>query len=588
MLRSAIALSLAVVAHGAKLNPDPKCAQLTTNNEESWSVVNATSKTCTGQWILGYPQMGFPDHHPSSKTWWMKRLSDTGKSDEDHHDRLYFGGLPSERDIKFLYEGGTDAILYIGQVGAGVTHGLMPIPTTAESAAIAKEVGILSHTVDAGLETADVDKIAAFLDFALENTGQSDAANPKVTNGPVYVVSENPVDAIEALQAYRARKNLIPTTDGATVQVQAQRDIQNHGFDMSLEAFKAVCREGKLTCADSELTKIEGGVVAVAEQGLKYHWLKYLFQIGKVGVFDAGQIQKFHVKALKEANIKSVINMRIVEPINMINVAKAVGIHATGAADWAKANPGLIIDSTRPNSYVCQYPDNITTTEYTACAENGHNFETKNPLEWGDDKALNPADEGKDLEAAGISYFHLPVSTGALPTPIPFDAAAFKKYSAQFIAAVNKAQEEGGHVLFHCTIGYRTGAFPTALLGALVEGGVTVEYPSRKYTADTAAPQLTYTEMANMMHGWGYDVKDQVTGHRFELGSDLLFSTLKTLKFNGTVDWTTGKVTGDIVDRPTAAATPTAAPPAGLGSSAMNTSASLAAVAIAFVAAMFA
>lgn len=482
----------------------------------------------------------------------MKRLSDTGKSDEDHHDRLYFGGLPSVRDLKFLYEGGTDAILYIGSVGDGVKHGLMPIPNREAAKATCAEVGLLFGEISYtdGFTTENIDGIIDFLDFALKHTGQSDPNNAAVANGPVYVVAEDPRVAIEALQLFRANRGLIPSPTPVTI---AQQDMNNHGFEMSDTTLAKICSTlGETTC---EKLSLPTDVVVTAEQGLQYHWLKYLFQIGKVGVFDAGQIQKFHVKALQDANIKSVINMRIAEPINMINVAKAVGIATTGAADWVAANAGLVIDSDRPTSYVCQYPDDITTTEYKDCTENGFNFETKNPLEWGDDNALNPADEGVDLEAAGISYFHIPVSSMAKPDSIPFDAETFKMYGDQFIAAINKAEELGGNVLFHCTIGYRTGAFPTALLGALVEGGATVEYPSRVYTPDAAAPQLSYDQMANMMHGWGYDVKDQVTGHRFELGSDLLFSTLDTLKFDGSVDWATGRVTGKIITRPACSAT---------------------------------
>jgi hypothetical protein len=248
----------------------------------------------------------------------MNRLSDTGKSDADHHDRLYFGGLPSERDLKFLYEGDTDAILYIGNVGEGVKHGLMPIPTTEAAAEACSEAGILHHTVGStDLTSTDIDMVTLFLDFALANTGQSDVNNAAVTNGPVYVVSEDPRVAMEALQIFRARKGLIP----APAVTVAQQDMNNHGFDMSAGTLASICTAlSETTCAQLSLP---ADVVAVAEQGLEHHWLKYLFQIGKVGVFDAGQIQKFHVKALQDANIKSVINMRIAEPINMINVAQA-------------------------------------------------------------------------------------------------------------------------------------------------------------------------------------------------------------------------------------------------------------------------
>ena len=109
------------LAQGSAAAKCGKCVEETAkcvkNEAGVWTVVPdiKTTASCTApnQWILASPQMPYPDHHPSSKTHWMKRMSDTRQTDADHHDHLYIGGQPAERDIKLLYEAGVDAILNV-------------------------------------------------------------------------------------------------------------------------------------------------------------------------------------------------------------------------------------------------------------------------------------------------------------------------------------------------------------------------------------------------------------------------------------------------------------------------------------------
>lgn len=541
----------------------------------SWSVTaDTTASTCataSGQWILQFPQTGYPDHHPLPKTWWMKRLSDTGGADDDHHDRLYFGGRPSERDMKLMYEAGVDAILSLDTSTTADAMGVMPLPTTAEAAAVAAEAGMLYHTLAAAdyTSTAGVDEIAAFMDFALANTGQASSGN-----GPIYVQDARGFDAVGAVQLFRARRGLINQPSGSTKTAQAIQEASHHGFTLSADVIQAIARE---TGETYDATTMAGEMSTVAQATANtamqsYHWLKYLYNIGEVGVFDAGQIQKFHVNALVDANIKVVINMRQgqevsgawaaapQEPVNLLNLGfggSTKGIEGTGEAAFDSANPGLIIAPDRDPSWICTYPAGIAYTSYSPCVDNtAYKFESKNTLEWGDAVGQNTRDEGVDLEAAGITYMHLPVG-GNMDPAIPFNPAAFLRYAPQFIEAINTAQAAGGHVLFHCTIGYRTGAFPTGLLGVITETETT--------------PQLTRTEMNDLMHGWGYDVADESTGHVFEVGTNSMFAGLPDYKFTGSVDWTVGTIDGSISERAGTAATAPSPPPASAASMAMPT-----------------
>jgi hypothetical protein len=94
-LRLALAAALAASASAAG-----KCA-FQHSATRAWSVDAAknTSALCTGtgyQWIGGYKQESYGSPTaPKRKTWWTKRLV-VGET------RLYFGGPPTERDMKML------------------------------------------------------------------------------------------------------------------------------------------------------------------------------------------------------------------------------------------------------------------------------------------------------------------------------------------------------------------------------------------------------------------------------------------------------------------------------------------------------
>ena len=223
-------------------------------------------------------------------------------------------------------------------------------------------------------------------------------------------------------------------------------------------------------------------------------------------------------------------------------------IGGTSVASWynVSENAARVLDNTRPPEWVCTFPEDITYEEYTPCVDNTeYTFESKNTLEWGDTVGQNTRDEGVDIVAAGMTYMHLPVG-GQMVPPVPFNPAAFLRYAPQFIEAINTAQAAGGHVLFHCTIGYRTGAFPVGLLGVITETDTT--------------PQLTRAEMNSMMHSWGYDVADEQTGHVFEVGTNSMFAGLPGYKFTGSVNWDTGRIDGSIAVRATPEAEPETEP----------------------------
>ena len=133
------------------------------------------------------------------------------------------------------------------------------------------------------------------------------------------------------LQIYRAGKKTIPALAGAAMPIttQAVNDVLNHGITLTDATIKAVQVAAGETGDIATLPKLDAAAKKSAEQGLKnYHWLKYMYNVGPVGVFDAGQIQKYHLKALKDAGVAVIINMRTGgktagerEPVNLLNLA---------------------------------------------------------------------------------------------------------------------------------------------------------------------------------------------------------------------------------------------------------------------------
>jgi protein tyrosine phosphatase (PTP) superfamily phosphohydrolase (DUF442 family) len=258
-------------------------------------------------------------------------------------------------------------------------------------------------------------------------------------------------EACAALQLFRARKGLIAKDNVKSVTEKAVKEANNHGVVLSKETIAGLAREAKemgVIEANMAATDFAGMRVlphAVEESLTSYHWLKFLFQVGEVGVFDAGQIQSYHVDALKKANIKAIINMRqgaldenggvigsTQEPVNLLNLEFSPLSKGLTDADAFLADPAkaaLVIDANRPASWACSF-ETADPAKYEACVSGDKNFETSNALEWGDAVGQNAFDEGKDLKEAGIPYYHLPVGAMQQPAPMPFNAATFEKYPA--------------------------------------------------------------------------------------------------------------------------------------------------------------
>ena len=446
----------------AMLGLSDAAALCITKTGAAWAVdAAATSANCTtanGQWIGEASQESFsvdsPWSSPKRKTWWTKRLV------KDEH-RLYFGGRPSVRDVKYLYEQGYDAVYYLLGGEGGGTLGDEAQATTAEEQATAAEAGLLFAaapvtTENAWNSAAVIDDLTAFIDFALANT-----------NGPIYIHCGSGFASSAALQMYRLRKDAALTARpmGSTIMtVQGAIDeVAVHGFDISGQSL-ALSREAGVAAAEATAPTDHGN-----DQINAYHWMKYLGSFGDVKMFDAGQIHSTHIEAAKAAGIKVVVNMRkdstSQEETNLLNLGSAAKtknaaiegppaipeVMRTDSAALFENYPQWVTESTRPTSWVGD-------------VNGAFNFESTNALEFGDSVGYNSDTEKAAWEAAGVTYVHIPIGHGGKDD---YSAAKLLASSDVMIKAINDAQAAGGHVLWHCRTGYRTGAFPSALFAVI-------------------------------------------------------------------------------------------------------------------------
>ncbi len=304
---------------------------------------------------------------------------------------------------------------------------------------------------------------------------------------------------------------------------------------------------------DGDLVSSAGSAYGLAQ----YHWLKVLGRLDNTILYDAGQVHLEHIDAIKRAGVTVVVNMRKAvaqEETNLINVKSSAKTSNTvvtaieettcmstadttltcetevdlAAADAetlctdasctyqaareavvkSRQDATWLADSTADTGGSGHVVDTARPNEWAGSAD--VNFEVLNEHEFGDSVGYNEATEAAAWAAAGVEYYSLPVGEG-----VGYDSAGLVEYADELIAAINTATAAGKHVLFHCRTGYRTGAYPSALLAAV-----------------------------------GADTSDAISGRMASLGYDdagdigTLMDAVDEVQFVGSVDG--GTITGDV------------------------------------------
>lgn len=458
------------------------------------------------QWIGDYTQEVYGNAQaPKRKSWWTKRITNCADT-ACVENRLHFGGPPSVYDLKMLYEQGFDSVYSVLQTTQGGFADGLNEPTATVQAAAA-DIGLMyrvNPVTDWGSQAA-LDDYVAFIDFALAET-----------DGPVYVHCGIGLASGTALQMYRLAKGMLPQT--AAGITQAIDEIAIHGFDITGHV-------SKLALAANTSAPTSTPTVTAAAVLPNYPWAKYLGKLGTTEFYDAGQIHSAQVtKMASDGQIGAVVNMRKSPTVGGREITALLNIYSTGdgtSSDRANAtyvsqvSPQWIIDSDRPNTYDDPESDNPAD-----------NFLSINHFEFGDEHGYSSDLEAAAWASVNISYTHLPVG-GTCDACKSYTTQTMVDYADELIAAINVARAAGKHILFHCRTGYRTGAFPTLLLG-LISG-------------------TSGADMGARMAALGYEAF-ATEGNAV----NTLFTESGTLQFTGTVPAdNTAPITGTVTFAPT-------------------------------------
>ena len=391
-----------------------------------------TSTTCLDasgdtQWVGAFGQDNPAGGTPRKKTWWTKSKSG---------EKVHFGGAPTVREVKLLHEQGFDAIYAL-------------VSGSADAKAAAVEAGMMYKEGVGSPDTdASIDDVAAFVAFVEANT-----------DGYVYLHCGCGRWSGAAVQFQKAKTGV--TTDSAV----ALNEMNDHGYGMTA-AF--VTKLKTLTATNGEETVLEE--VGTKMCGENNYWkAKYLGKFGSTELYDAGQIYSNEVSDIAGA-FASVVNMRksdaAQETTTLLNVIdnKYAYDGADGSGSWADTwevksyldadcdddeltTSCFKVDKNRPNTWI----SGMSTT----------NVELVNTFEFGNMGGYSQSIESAALTDAGLDYTHLPIGSN-------YTLDSFLAYSEQMIGAINTATAaDKKAVLFHCRTGYRTGAFPSVLIGAL-------------------------------------------------------------------------------------------------------------------------
>ena len=110
-------------------------------------------------------------------------------------------------------------------------------------------------------------------------------------------------------------------------------------------------------------------------------------------VFISGQIQNNHIPLIEKAGVNDVINLRRAsgEEVTLLNVEDQTGEERQKTVNLESHR----IDPSKPTTYISS---NATL-----------NYDSRNPLEWGDEIGYNGTLQELDFESSTLNYHHAPI-----------------------------------------------------------------------------------------------------------------------------------------------------------------------------------
>ncbi|XP_069142052.1 uncharacterized protein [Argopecten irradians] len=370
------------------------------------------------------PGLGAP-----KKLWWAKEIT------PDYH----VAGRLSERQIKYAADGGFKSIVSLYHYAEPSKIGDEYLPTSEESAEIAKISGLAHRVV---LEPGNSDWTSVDAVNKLSEIIPTLEKPILLHCHRAYTISF--VTMIHMANASKYDPNYSPKVDVQKFYKMAAL----MGIDFTMDATRKTAAE--ITGETVPETVPTPNVVPKVWYD---YWMAH--PVYK-NWYTAGQIHESHLEKLKMDGFIHIINMRMgvddengnpsQEQVTLINVKDGTptyGNKETGPRQIPDTLKGLVLDSGKDNGFIAEGSD--------------VNYEARNAGEFGDDIGYNEERERQVLEKEGFQYYHMPVLSGG-----KFSPELFGKYKDKLL----EIGRTGEPVLVHCASATRV-AYMTVLAAAL-------------------------------------------------------------------------------------------------------------------------
>ena len=371
-----------------------------------------------------YAAEGTTDDFPQAKTWWAKKITDD----------IYVAGRLTEREVKYAVEGGFKTIMANFNFTERGDYGGEPLPTTDEMAAMI--IDLSPEATFGGVVVLD-SPWASVRNVEHFNEMMATASRPVLLHCGVAFSSTFMVLGHFAIES-RKDSNFRPKVTSKEFYDIAAR----HGFDFSADKFKGVI--ANLTGEPIEPNPTKPHQKHPQDTSDYWHAV-YLHK----NMYIAGQVLTSQISAISSVGFKSIVNTRrgVVtrvgmqevpsqEEVNLLNINPNTGVYSNGGRQSNGRLLATRVVTNRANAWI-----SLNSTV---------NYESRNPLEYGDNIGYNENSEKSGIEAGQIEYHLMPID----------DAWEWADRRESLMAASQK-----GPVLFHSENGTRA-----AVLGLLAAG----------------------------------------------------------------------------------------------------------------------
>ncbi|KAJ8302208.1 hypothetical protein KUTeg_021195 [Tegillarca granosa] len=368
-----------------------------------------------------------PGVNSPKKLWWAKEIT------PDFH----IAGRLSERQLKYATEGGFNSVVSLFTYEDTCDFGRENLPTTQEAFELATKLGLQYEAILGPWDEWASVKAVELLSQVL----------PKLKR-PVLLHCDRGYTITFVTLMYMA--NLTRHDPTYTPKINSENFYNitaAMGLDFTMDNTKDVV---------SEITGepvVEDPIKPNAEpEEWRDYWVAH--SVYK-NWYTAGQIRKAHLRVLRDAGFKSVVNMRLgmthngeksQETVTLLNIKDGTptyGDDKYGPRQDPETLKTLVLDPNKPNDYISE--------------DSPVNYESKNAGEYGDAVGYNEELEKKSFKKSlKLDYYHMPIDPEG-----EFSAELFEQYKDKLLEIGKK-----GPVLLHCASGKRV-AYIAVLAAAL-------------------------------------------------------------------------------------------------------------------------